>query len=51
MDKYGNLDYEEIMSVLAKQDARLAALGVKKVKKGNYAPLKDQISRFERVSE
>ena len=39
------------MAVLAKQrDARLTALGAKKVK---YGPLKDQISRFdlERVSE
>jgi hypothetical protein len=31
MDKYGNLDYEEIMAVLAKRlDARLAALAAKK---------------------
>ena len=34
MDKYGNLDYKEIMAVLAKQrDARLAALAAKKAKK------------------
>jgi hypothetical protein len=50
MDKYGNLSYEEIMAALERRDARLTALGAKKVK---YGPLKDQISRFdlERVSE
>tara|TARA_R110000751_G_scaffold52105_2_gene113820 strand:- start:162 stop:266 length:105 start_codon:yes stop_codon:yes gene_type:complete len=30
MDKYGNLTFTEIMDVLAKRDARLAALAAKK---------------------